>query len=266
MDPLLTIDEAAAYLRVSKTSLRRWTRDGILECVRIGPRAERRFRQSVLNAFLMDRTSGAPRSEVLPDRAIGALGVLDAAAGQGIPRHVSLHHAGREELWKLFRPYVAGHLHHGAAMLYIHEEGARDEVLAGLRAEGLDPEALEAAGRLRLLVPREAYLRTGQFVATEMIAFMEAAVIAFRDAGHARVLISGEMTWYLSGAPGVEEMIAYEDLLNPLLLRYPQVTIVCHYDVDRLPGRITLGALCTHYHAQLTDRLADGFAAPLAAR
>jgi excisionase family DNA binding protein len=35
---LLTLDEAATYLAVSKTTLRRWTNDGRLACHRVGPR------------------------------------------------------------------------------------------------------------------------------------------------------------------------------------------------------------------------------------
>ena len=73
------------------------------------------------------------------------------------------------------------------------------------------------------------------------------------------ILISGEMTWYLSGADGVEQMIPYEAALNDLLLRYPDVTIVCHYDMTRLPGSVNLGAICAHTHVQLPDRIVTGF-------
>ena len=51
-DPgLLTITEAAAYLNVSKVTIRRWTNDGVLNCVRIGARGERRFKQADLVEF-----------------------------------------------------------------------------------------------------------------------------------------------------------------------------------------------------------------------
>lgn len=49
---LLDIGEAAALLRVSETSLRRWTNAGRLPCLRIGGRRERRFRRSDLLAFV----------------------------------------------------------------------------------------------------------------------------------------------------------------------------------------------------------------------
>jgi excisionase family DNA binding protein len=45
---LLTIEEAARYLNVSKVSLRRWSNSGRLRCFRVGVRGERRFSKGVL--------------------------------------------------------------------------------------------------------------------------------------------------------------------------------------------------------------------------
>src|SRR3989454_7780109 len=45
MAELLDIREAAGFLRVSETSLRRWTNAGQLPCLRIGGRHERRVRR-----------------------------------------------------------------------------------------------------------------------------------------------------------------------------------------------------------------------------
>ena len=59
MADLLDIREAAEFLRVSETSLRRWTNAGRLPCLRIGGRRERRFRRSDLLAFLGTAGDGA---------------------------------------------------------------------------------------------------------------------------------------------------------------------------------------------------------------
>src|SRR3954463_8509836 len=62
---LLDIREAAEFLRVSETSLRRWTNAGRLPCLRIGGRQERRFRRADLLAFMgsPDATAAAsPRN------------------------------------------------------------------------------------------------------------------------------------------------------------------------------------------------------------
>lgn len=252
---LLTIDEAARYLSVSKTSLRRWTGLGTLPCVRVGARRERRFRREDLDRILNPNTP-APS---VADGPIEPLAIIAAAAERGVPRHVSLHFHDRDELWQLFRPYVLEYAQRAQPILYVHEERSRADVLTRLRAEGLDPDRLSAAGLLRLLVPSEAYLRTGSFAPERMIDFMEAAILDRRAAGHETMLISGEMSWCLSGAPGVEGMIEYEKRLNELLARYPLVTIVCHYDLRRLNGAVTLGAFCSHPHVQMPDRLVPGY-------
>lgn len=49
---LMTLEEAATYLGVSKVSLRRWTVSGQLGCVRVGARRDRRFRKSDLDAYI----------------------------------------------------------------------------------------------------------------------------------------------------------------------------------------------------------------------
>jgi excisionase family DNA binding protein len=56
---LLTLDEAAAYLGVAKITLRRWTRDGHLVCVRIGKRGDRRFRRQDLDAYIERRRASS---------------------------------------------------------------------------------------------------------------------------------------------------------------------------------------------------------------
>ena len=48
----LTIAEAAEFLQVSETSLRRWTNSGKLRCFRVGGRSERRFLKEDLLAFM----------------------------------------------------------------------------------------------------------------------------------------------------------------------------------------------------------------------
>ena len=256
-DQLLTIEEAAQYLNVSKTTLRRWTKNGQMACSRVGVKGERRFLKADLNASL--NTTSSTSNSTAKRASSDPLVVLADAAARGVPRHVCLHFKDRDELWQLFRPYVLDHLRQSAPILFIHEEGLRSEVQTQFKSEGYDPVELVQAGLLRLLEPSEAYLRADTFVPERMVDFMEAAILGFRAAGHEVVLISGEMSWYLKGTPGLERMIEYERLLNKLLARYLSVTIVCHYDIHRLNGAVTLGALCSHPHVQFGGRLVPGY-------
>lgn len=56
---LMTLQEAAQFLNVSKITLRRWTRNGLLTCVRFGQRKDRRFRMEDLQDFVRRNTEGA---------------------------------------------------------------------------------------------------------------------------------------------------------------------------------------------------------------
>jgi excisionase family DNA binding protein len=64
-DDLLDIREAAQFLNVSETSLRRWTNAGRLACVRVGRKRERRFRRADLLAFVEEQPAGAPAARHL---------------------------------------------------------------------------------------------------------------------------------------------------------------------------------------------------------
>src|SRR3989441_11215587 len=57
-DDLLDIKQAARFLKVSETSLRRWTNAGRLACLRVGRKRERRFRRADLLAFVEEQPVG----------------------------------------------------------------------------------------------------------------------------------------------------------------------------------------------------------------
>jgi transcriptional repressor of dcmA and dcmR len=63
-DQLLDIKQAADFLQVSETSLRRWTNSGRLACLRVGHRRERRFRRADLLAFAEQQPGVPPRAGV----------------------------------------------------------------------------------------------------------------------------------------------------------------------------------------------------------
>jgi excisionase family DNA binding protein len=50
----LTVDEAAAMLKVKSSTVRQWVRDGRIPCYRLGPRATR-FTPQLLREFARER-------------------------------------------------------------------------------------------------------------------------------------------------------------------------------------------------------------------
>jgi excisionase family DNA binding protein len=266
---LLTIEEAARFLNVSKTSLRRWTNSGHLPCHRVGVRGERRFAVGDLTAFLVSSSAVAAEAQARgeqPSFAESPMTVIDAAAGNGGSRHVCSHFSGESEWWRMFRPYAVHHAERGAPLTYLHDATTPERFRAHLSDEGIDPHDLERRGLLEFVHAPIAYLPDGRFTVDGMLAFVERAILGHLRHGHRTMLITGEMTWSLGGAPGSTEMIAYEEQLNDLMACYPGVTINCQYDLARFDARVTLESICVHPWVHAPAGLFPGFYRGSAAR
>ena len=247
----LTIAEAAELLQVSQTSLRRWTNSGKLRCLRVGGRQERRFLLKDLLAFMQSSDDeSSTSSAAMPE---------NAAHHDYHDRHICLFFHNPEEQWQLMGPYILSQLKAKMPVLYIQDSTLPEQLMARLSAEGLDAEHLIEQELLMILPSDRAYLLTGQFDVHRMLAFMESAILAARAAGHAHVMLTGEMSWSFTGAPGVEQMMTYETLLNPIVEKYPEVTIICQYDLSRFDATTVLDALLTHPSAQLANGMVAGF-------
>lgn len=248
----LTISEAAELLHVSEVSLRRWTNSGKLRCFRVGGRNERRFLIEDLLAFMPSMAM-----DVELDSQEDISEPVQENEKDYTERHISLFFRDQEEQWQLLRPYILDHLNDNAPVIYLQHSTSSEQLMQRLHAEGLPLDKLIARGHLRVLPPSQTYLLPGHFDAQRMLDFIELAIQAALEAGHKRILMTGEMTWSLQGTPGAEEMARYEDLLNPLVDRYPAVTIVCQYDLKRFSGDIILDALLTHPSILVANGIAN---------
>src|SRR5438128_8032813 len=96
----LTIAEAAEFLHVSPTSLRRWTDSGKLRCFRVGGRNERRFLIDDLLAFM---PSAGIQSELSKQRAAEPRMIPESESHE---RHICLFFLNPDELWQMLHPYI----------------------------------------------------------------------------------------------------------------------------------------------------------------
>ncbi|ABS70075.1 DNA binding domain, excisionase family (plasmid) [Xanthobacter versatilis] len=263
---LLTLEEAAQYLGFSKTTLRRWTSDGQLACLRVGLRGERRFDRKVLDAFL------AGRSEEVGEVAAPALAPPAAAAepaplaGQAhahthahLHRHICLHYRNPAEQWESFRTYFLDHYRAGAPTTYMYSSSTRADLLERVHNEGIDPEEAVRSGLLRLVPASESYLRQSEFSADFMISFVRLIMIRMRADGYQRHLTTGEMDWhFMRSAGNIDELHLYERKLNRLSDEYPEATIVCHYDITKFDSEAVLNACLTHPNVYFGERSRKG--------
>jgi len=251
---LLTLEEAARYLGVSKTSLRRWTNDGQLACHRVGVRGERRFDRKTLDQFLLRRSDGQPVPAVADASPTPA-----ATIQPHLHHHICLTYRNPAEQWESFRGYFLDHYRTGAPTTYLYSSSSRADVMERVHNEGLDPEAVIRSGLLRLVPASDSYLRQKEFSADFMISFMRLIMIRMRADGYQRHLLTGEMDWhFMRETGGIDEMHLYERKLNKIADEYPEATIVCQYDLLKFDSEAIVNACLTHPTVHFGERIRAG--------
>ena len=259
----LTITEAANYLKVSKTSLRRWTNNGRLACYRVGHRNERRFALDDLVAFMGESVE----SGIYPDPVRIATADDAPPVGQGggqARKHICTFYKSPKEQWRLLRTHLLSHLNSEAKTAYIYQRD-KQQLLSWLESENLDPEELINRDVLELYTCTDTYLKDGYFSTDRMLTFWQEIIDRHKASGTKHLLLSGEMGWASSGVMGCEQLVPYEAALDAMLEMTPWITVVCQYPVYQFSGSTVYDNLCIHTHVQLPDRLETGFSPTAAA-
>ncbi|MFQ5346503.1 MAG: MEDS domain-containing protein [Rhodothalassiaceae bacterium] len=239
-EELLNIKQAARILNASEVSLRRWTDAGLLPCVRVGARRERRFRREDLFAF---PETGKPR----PGRRSG-----NRRSGQGTG-HLSISLEG------LAIDY-SNHL----CALY-ETDGGRSKLAVPFLADGIRNDDIcylvgaaegvnEILGHLREVAPQtDRAIGSGQLVIWNgfesvqvALATFEQAFLAASRAGRQGLRVVGDMAWFLEHGMDFSDLESFEISYNHKLAHRFAVISLCLYDVRRFSGREVLGALKCH--------------------
>jgi len=232
---LLNIKEAAAILKVSETSLRRWTNSGKLTCMRLGAKKERRFRREDLMSFLDHRGDASEIAALSANRPSEVL--LEGVAIE-YGNHICTLYENDLGRLKWSVPFLVDGLRNDEGCFLIASEAVRVQILGhvGEAWDGLD-EAIEKGQLIQSNgIPNDE----------EMCRFIEHSIfMATRDGLRAFRLL-GDMTWCLDQGMTHEELFAYERRFNHEIgHRYPLVS-VCQYDARDFSGPAVLNALKCH--------------------
>lgn len=236
---MLSLEEAAAFLKVSKNTLRRWTNEGYLPALRVGQRQERRFRREDLLAVTA-RPAGAPRD-----------GASVAHAAGTTPAHTCVFCQSREEEWKIVGAAVGEQLRLGGQVIVIGEADRCEFFGERIGALGFQIEDLRRSERLQCLTPRQSYLKSGTFSADRALAFIEALILFANAAGYRGITIIGDSEWLFSYPGGVSaelraEFLDYEQRLSQLFANHPVAEIFCSYNLSVVSGSDILALLGSH--------------------
>ncbi len=213
---LLDIREAAALLRVSQTSLRRWTNAGRLPCLRVGGRRERRFRRADLLAFLSGEgaTGDSPRGHFCGLYTSDLSRVREAAA------------------------FLAGGLQPGTLSLLVVAPDVQRAVIEVLERDRPAIHNDLEAGRLMLAEYRDS--------APAQLEFWRTCVRTALEAGVSRVYVVADVSGGRLGRLPFAEILEYEAEYERSIARRFPVTTLCQYDARAISGLDAAGLLQCH--------------------
>jgi transcriptional repressor of dcmA and dcmR len=223
-EPLLDIEEAARFLNVSETSLRRWTNDGRLACLRVGRRRERRFRKADLLAFVESEPAGKSRSRGQAHPGTHLMGLYSSEEGQ-VQQALRFLSEG-------FQP--------GTVTFLVGNAKSRRRILAALEREHPDLERAIADGRLVISDYAES-------TPVQMAWYEEQIGQAVRR-GASVVRVLGDPCALVEAATW-EELIRCEEEYDRRIARCFPVVTMCQYDARMFSGLAILDLLRCHPHS-----------------
>jgi excisionase family DNA binding protein len=236
VNDLLNIGEAARFLSVSETSLRRWTNAGVLECLRIGRRRERRFRRAELLAF-MEQPAVAHRSAGATGRSLSTRDYPAEPLRVSGASHLCAIYGSEAGRISLCVPFLLDGLREGSICFLIAPAISREKILRNLRELRPRLSSDIKEGRLIVGAYRKSCRTQWKSLAADLTKAQGAGSKSFRVAGD----IIGMRSHCSAG-----ELMEYEaGLDDKILARFP-VGILCLYDARKFKGVELLNALKTH--------------------
>lgn len=233
---LLDIGEAARFLHVSETSLRRWTNAGVLPCLRVGQRRERRFRRDDLLAFMEHQPSHSTGANAFPVPASTAA-PLDLASALTHGDHLSGFYASDLGLITLSVRFILDGLQEGGMVYVLASQRSNRRIARYLKERRPALQRDVDDGRLLFCEYQKGPKAQIKALEQELNKAAAAGIQSFRVFGD---------TWEMRKKVGDDKFADYETGYDQAIARrYPVVTL-CAYDVRRFSGVGVLDALKAH--------------------
>jgi excisionase family DNA binding protein len=232
---LLDIAEAARFLNVSETSLRRWTNSGALQCLRVGRRRERRFRRADLLAFTEQQPSRWGVADTPP--SVSAARPLDDSITVTRGGHLCALYDSELGRATLAVRFILEGLQEGSMGYVVASARATNQLLRYLEKKRPSIQQDLSAGKLVF----GEYQKT----ARTQIRDFEVQLDKAAAAGTQSFRVFGDV-WQMRKKGSAQRFADYEAAYDQFIVRrYPVVT-VCAYDVRRFSGVEVLEALKVH--------------------
>jgi PAS domain S-box-containing protein len=170
--------------------------------------------------------------------------------------HLCFLYETEEEHQAVLTPFLRQGLEQGEKVIYLWDQRVPETILGYLEGEGVDLEPCLRRGQLLFLSAPETYLDQGRFVPEVLVSLWQREVEKSLAEGFLGLRVTGEMTWALQSAPGVDRLIEYESQMNEFSLAENFLSL-CQYDRRRFDPTHLMGVLATHQRAVIGTEMLD---------
>ena len=190
-------------------------------------------------------------SDVVQNRVALGIGGLEAEPGD----HICGVFSGEAERDQILIPFLRAGLASGDKCICVVDGTTPGEIVAALGSPG-QAAALTAGKQLEVIGSPDLYMRSGRFLADEVIGAWKAAVSAAMYAGEFDVVRAVEAWSRRDVLPDMSELLMLESEMNRYLPLYPQV-ILCLYDIERFGSGAVMNLVMTHPRMLVSGMVID---------
>lgn len=160
--------------------------------------------------------------------------------------HAALVYWSRQEFLDTIVPFIADGLEEGDLVVHITHNEPVEAVLDALIEMGIDTAAEIKSGRLTLMTASQAFAPNGRFDLEESMAGIKGMVTAARANGANKVRFSVDISYVLSGTPGIEDFMVLDARANEEIFPNHPFICICAFDASRQVNQMVEDMLETH--------------------
>jgi hypothetical protein len=168
-----------------------------------------------------------------------------AGRNLGPVRHICAFFHTKEEEYATLRDFIQEGLEQGEKGVHIVDTHHCATHRARLKEDGIDVDAAEEKGQLKVACWEDAYLKDGYFDQHRQLALLEGILKDGQKEGYPLTRLVANMEWALEDKAGVKDLVEYECRLNNFLPSYPD-PVICTYDLSRFNAGTVMDIMRTH--------------------
>jgi hypothetical protein len=161
-----------------------------------------------------------------------------------------------EQILTLISFFKAGFEQNQKGIYAYSDEKLKNKLLEEFKKNNIDINDLMQKGQFEVLASDDAYTKNEEFLPDEMYSLLDSIESYASTQKYAGVRAAGEMSWYLKGVKGSEQLLKYESELNNV---YSKMKIIglCLYDETKFEKEILLETIHTHQKMTIYGKLCD---------